>query len=387
MVPSDLRKSNLLVDDTLLVRGKLVADDSEFRNITMHSGTLQFQHVETQTLNANELIVSGTSTSTSSTTTPTNANLLFIDNPASIVAGHIPEFVANGSAEVKSVPKSSIISSTLSYFFGDGSDGNVTISGGTTTLTRDMYYDTLTIDPTGVLIPAGYVIFCKTACVNNGLIHMNGVDGANGVGAVGGAGGTSATSTGGLVSGQTGGVGANSTLSAAPISVNNTLLGGQGGAGGNNGPRFGAGSKFFTNYVNKQTFLENIACLPFLFRVNTPVGILLGGIPGGGGGGGAGSATGGGGGGGAGGGWIMVIAREISGIGRFESKGGNGGAGVASAGRGGGGGGGVVYFISVSNQISLLQIIVTPGIGSTLNFPTEALNGEPGVYQNHILVS
>src|SRR5208337_2981054 len=40
--------------------------------------------------------------------------------------------------------------------YGDGSDGNVTISSGTTTLTKDMFYNNLTMSGTGQLITAGY---------------------------------------------------------------------------------------------------------------------------------------------------------------------------------------------------------------------------------------
>src|SRR5271166_403646 len=40
--------------------------------------------------------------------------------------------------------------------FGDGSDGNVNISSGTTTLTRDMFYNNLTLSGTGALVTAGY---------------------------------------------------------------------------------------------------------------------------------------------------------------------------------------------------------------------------------------
>lgn len=40
--------------------------------------------------------------------------------------------------------------------FGDGRDGNVTISSGVTTLTRDMFYNDLTISGTGSLVPNGY---------------------------------------------------------------------------------------------------------------------------------------------------------------------------------------------------------------------------------------
>lgn len=44
-------------------------------------------------------------------------------------------------------------------YFGDASDGDVTIAAGTTTLTRDMYYNDLQIDSGGVLQPNGYKIF------------------------------------------------------------------------------------------------------------------------------------------------------------------------------------------------------------------------------------
>ncbi|MBM3131956.1 MAG: hypothetical protein FJZ95_02840, partial [Chloroflexi bacterium] len=43
--------------------------------------------------------------------------------------------------------------------FGDGSDGDVTISADTD-LTRDMYYNTLTVNSTKILSTKGYRIFC-----------------------------------------------------------------------------------------------------------------------------------------------------------------------------------------------------------------------------------
>ncbi len=46
-------------------------------------------------------------------------------------------------------------------YFGNGSDGDVTISSWTTTLTRDMYYNNLTITSPWVLDPAWYRIFVK----------------------------------------------------------------------------------------------------------------------------------------------------------------------------------------------------------------------------------
>lgn len=54
------------------------------------------------------------------------------------------------------------VSSTLplnKVYFGDGSDGNVVISSGTTTLVRNMYYNNLTVNGTGSINAAGYLIF------------------------------------------------------------------------------------------------------------------------------------------------------------------------------------------------------------------------------------
>ena len=56
---------------------------------------------------------------------------------------------------------------------GDGSDGNVTITG-TTTLTRDMLYHNLTIDSGGILQPNGYAVHVRRVLTNNGTIRHNG---------------------------------------------------------------------------------------------------------------------------------------------------------------------------------------------------------------------
>ena len=84
--------------------------------------------------------------------------------------------------------------------FGDGSDGNVTISSNTT-LTRDMFYDNLTVDSGKVLDTDGYRVYAKTKVTNNGTISNNGSNGANGDGGgssvSGGAGGSQNTIGGG----------------------------------------------------------------------------------------------------------------------------------------------------------------------------------------------
>lgn len=63
--------------------------------------------------------------------------------------------------------------------FGDGSDGNVTISGDTT-LSSDMFYNNLTVNNTKNLDAGGYRIFVKGTLTNNGTIHANGNAGTNG---------------------------------------------------------------------------------------------------------------------------------------------------------------------------------------------------------------
>lgn len=86
--------------------------------------------------------------------------------------------------------------------FGDGSDGTAVINSNTS-LTRDMYYENLTIDPTFTLDTASYRIYVRDTFINNGTIRNNGGDGGNGVTATavvanstisnGGAGGTAGT--------------------------------------------------------------------------------------------------------------------------------------------------------------------------------------------------
>ncbi len=63
--------------------------------------------------------------------------------------------------------------------FWDGSDWDVTISADTT-LTRDMYYNNLTINTTKKLYPNGYRIYVKGTLLNNGTISQNWNNGVNG---------------------------------------------------------------------------------------------------------------------------------------------------------------------------------------------------------------
>lgn len=108
---------------------------------------------------------------------------------------------------------------------GDGSDGSVTISVNTT-LTRDMYYENLTINEGIVLTCAGFKPYVRNVLKNRGTIRNNGTA-ASGI--TGGAG----APAGSLTSGGTGGNGGSGSYSDGSIggSVVNAL-GGNGGAGG-----------------------------------------------------------------------------------------------------------------------------------------------------------
>ena len=57
--------------------------------------------------------------------------------------------------------------------FGDGSDGEVTISVNTT-ITRDMFYSSLTVNDTFNLTGGGFKIFCSGTVTNNEGIVFTG---------------------------------------------------------------------------------------------------------------------------------------------------------------------------------------------------------------------
>lgn len=373
MIQSDLRKTNLVVDDTCTVRGKLVATNADIANTKIRTTTFSAPSVTTQTLQTQNIVINGT-------TTPT-ADFLFINTPSSIVANQIPEFTTNGSAEVKSVANTSTSSGSLDYLFMNGSDGNQTIST-SQSMIRDMYFDTLTITSTGILDPSGFVIFCKTALINNGVIQRlanNGSPGSGGIGGVFANGATNGTVFGGL--GSTSGGNTNTNGGSTSTSQ---LFGGLGGSGGNSDTKTGGTSTAVTTrYFNAPTPIRQLALFGEIFRLLTVTTNMLGFIPGLGGGSGAGGSAGAGGSGGAGGNLIVIVSKSVSGSGTFEAKGGNGGNGETTAGGGGGGGGGVVYIMSRNNTILSSQVLVSGGIAGTgggsggLN----GVNGNIGLYQ------
>jgi len=242
--------------------------------------------------------------------------------------------------------------------FGDGHDGDVTISGATT-LTQDMMYHNLTIGAAGVLNTGGYRVFVTgtLAIAAGGNINNNGGaggNGAGGTGAAGGAAGAAITRTPFRTASSAGGAGAN-----AP-----------GGTGTNNGAGGAAPTDVLTSIaLYPQNFLAGCGGGGGGSRGNTGVagsaGVnCLAGALGGAGGtaGGSGNNAESGGGGGGGGGVILLYANTINNAGTIQANGGTGGNGGTSGtglgGNGGGGGGGAVilyYRATTGSGIGTLQ--------------------------------
>ena len=248
--------------------------------------------------------------------------------------------------------------------FGDGSDGNVTISSGTTSLSRDMYYNNLILNGTGTLNTNGWRIFVKgyldITAAQVGAIQWNGNAGGNALASTGGS--IGAAQSGGTVAAiNEGGAGGSGTTgnggggSAAPNNGNkNGGIGGASnaagaGSSGSTGAAAGARSPAINNPFSRfeTTFIYGVT--------------LISGGPGGGGGpAGGGDGTNSGGGGGAGGNGGGLVALYINSIvkssstlaGTIQANGGNGGnggngtAGNTGGGSGGGGGGGGWVYIS-----------------------------------------
>jgi len=282
----------------------------------------------------------------------------------------------------------------ISNTFGDGTDGDVTIST-TTTLTSDKFYNNLTVNNGVTLNAGGYKIYVKGTLTNAGTISNNGGNGGNASGATGGSAGTSASvgSTGATVNGVAGvNGGATDTAGTAGTSVGLSLgsvgvaggaVSGGGTAGGSAGTisstdllRFG----YFgvTKNATSSIVLANTTTTYALFSAfqsasSTYGQFGIGSGSGSGAGGGASSGTGGGGGGsGASGGFIYIIANSLVNTGTISANGGNGGNGGDASGssncRGGGGGGagsGGIILIAYNTYSGSGTLSVAGGTGGT----------------------
>jgi hypothetical protein len=233
-------------------------------------------------------------------------------------------------------------------WFGDGSDGNATISGAST-LAADKYYANLTIQAGAAITTTGYRIFVS------GILDLTAAptasfktNGNNGVDAFGYSGGAAPTAVlaGSLPIGQRGLAGKDSTDVAGVNSTATagiTSCGGQGAQGG-----YGGDSLSFAggNPTAFNTHLLDYAIEPAWLKLYYTAAVQ-GGAGGQGGCSGAGNVGYGGacGSGGSGGNIMWICARTIKrgtnvNTAIFQANGGNGGIGDAGDNNTGGGGGG-----------------------------------------------
>lgn len=272
-----------------------------------------------------------------------------------------------------------------SNFFGDGSDGDVTISGNTT-LTRDMFYNNLTINTGITLTTANYRIFVKDTLTNNnattGIVNNGnnasgvtaGVAVANGSligGGAGGAGGTNSTSYGGgggsaagtvwifaktiAVQGgikAIGGNGANGNSAggsagnfagaAGGASAKTLITAGSGGAGGaGSGGAGGAGGTRTQSTMSS----HNLLAMSLYIDTVSFVGLTAGSGGGGGGYDNTGSVAGGGGGGQ--GGVILCVYKTLTSAGTLSVVGGTAGTAAGGGTNGTAGGSGATFSLQI----------------------------------------
>ena len=225
--------------------------------------------------------------------------------------------------------------------FGDGSDGDVTISS-TTNLTRDMYYSNLTVSASGVLNTAGFRVFVFGTCT----ITSPGVIQNNGGAASGSTLGQGAPS--GTVGGGTGGAMGTTGTAGNGTNILNSA-GGKGGSGGGSSFTTGGLGGTLTAVATTNGGVAVLRTFPNAFLGRDLSSAIIQGGSGGGGGGGVNGTTIAGGGGG-GGGVVVLAAPLITGTGTVRAQGGSGGIGTSggsgAAGGGGGGGGGCLILIT-----------------------------------------
>jgi len=266
---------------------------------------------------------------------------------------------------------------------GDGSDGSVTITTGTT-LTRDMYYQNLTINTGITLNPAGYRIYATGTVDISGTIARNG--NAGGVGgsaspcATPGTGGAELASgyLFGSFAGSAGGIyNTDGTNGTSTVGLGSN--GANGGRGQGNGSYGASGTGGTTASSTKLTVGWRVEQMLNTIFTTTASSTTFekygncGSAAGGGGGESVSGNTGCGGGGGSAGGIIVIYAKTIllnasSSIEVKGGTGGNGGNGAGTSGAGGGGGGGnggqiILVYQSLTNNGSIL---VTGGTGGAV---------------------
>lgn len=272
-----------------------------------------------------------------------------------------------------------------SWLFGTGADGNVTVSSGTTTITRDMHYANLTLSGTGKINVNGFRVFVAgtldISAAGNQAIYTAVNPGGAGSGATGGGGAgalasplvpyhgpngaNGATGTTGVGAAGAAGSGAGTFVLTSPGSA-----GGAGGAGGSGAG--GAGGAVSGSAGTVVSLTSPFWMASFAYACGGAA------CTGGGSGAGDGTNAGGGGGGGCTANQALFIFANTINRGASTaagalwcrgSNGGNGGNGTAgNTGGGGGGGGGQSGYIwivcnALTGATATNCLDITPGNG------------------------
>jgi hypothetical protein len=307
-----------------------------------------------------------------------------VSDPSVVVtvdASSVTVIEVEAPASTPALPAPPTVSPFSASVYGTGVDGDVTIAG-TVALTRDMFYDNLTVSAGATLNPNGFRIFVRDTLTVDGTVQRNGRSATVDDGAVATAPGAGVNPVlgSGAAGGRTGhGFGGHDPVGVAGSSAS-WALGGAGGAGGTGSAAGGAGGPVLVPENGAYAFHDVVlALLGVAHYLNAFIA-----INGGGGGGGGGAywaqyqATGGGG--GAGGAVIVIAARHLAGAGVISSRGGDGapsllaedGVGYGGGG-GGGGGGGVIVLVTSDADTGAIMLDVSPGAGGpTLNPAAQA---------------
>jgi hypothetical protein len=278
------------------------------------------------------------------------------DGTSYLVAGNNVAITTGSNGSV-SISSSQVSADAYSFYFGDGADGDVTINTTGISISKEMYYNNLTVTSTGGLKTSGFRVFVKgTLTINSGgTIDDDGIAAGSGGATVAGGG----LGTRGYLGGGSGGggagrssTGAGGGAGAAPgnCSPNAAGLAPRGGSGGSAGGANTGGTGGTNAFSPSQ---QKWITQAFLFSGRQSGGNFGGGSGGGGGGTDitSGAASSGGGGGGAG--IVWIAANTISNSGTISAKGGTGANATSAggiAGGGGGGGGGLVAIITRSSS-------------------------------------
>jgi len=224
--------------------------------------------------------------------------------------------------------------------FGNGADGDVTISS-PTTLTRDMYYNNLVVNST--LTTNGYRIYVANQISGTGTIDWGTPNNGGGGGVNINGGSAGAQSGSGFLKNTAGAIGGNDD--GNPTTPVSGSLGPAGATGGTGEAGTGAVAGAAAN--NLGALVTTLGTMALLGGYFDSTGVLQPLRPNGSSGGertgngGSTSTLGGGGGSGATGGLVLIAAKKWTGTFTIKSNGGNGGAGgTGSNGDGGGGAGG-----------------------------------------------